>query len=112
MHSHSHDGNSHTHSDSFNNEDFMKYKSFTDGEKKHFYDIVSYDKRDIWKSLTIDKAKEMIENRQEYGLNDDQVKSLLIYSVMNYCVNNMFDPETMYIAEIITYELKKAGYLS
>jgi hypothetical protein len=77
--------------------------------EKYLDEILSHEKEGLWKDMTYEQAQELIAGKEINGLTEDQVKALIIYSTITYCVNNMVEAEMMYISEIIVQELKKAG---
>jgi hypothetical protein len=77
--------------------------------EKYLDEILSHEKEHIWKDMTYEKAKDLIAGKEINGLTEDQVRALIIYSTFQYCVDNMVEPEIMYISEITVSELKKAG---
>jgi hypothetical protein len=117
----------HTHEDAENHEHVGKFSyrhthvmdpenKIHDHEKfhqtnieKYLDEVLSHEKEWIWKDLTYEKAEELIAGKDINGLTEDQVRALIIYSVLTYCVNNMVEAEMMYMAEIAVQELKKAS---
>jgi|LakMenE01Jun11ns_1017448.scaffolds.fasta_scaffold9857747_2 hypothetical protein len=117
----------HTHKDAENHEHIGKFSyrhthvldpenRIHDHEKfhqtnieKYLDEVLSHEKEAIWKDLNYDKAKELLANKEINGLTEDQVRALIVYSTFTYCVNNMVEPEMMYICELAVSELKRAG---
>jgi hypothetical protein len=117
----------HTHEDAENHEHVGKFSyrhthvmdpenKIHDHEKfhqtnieKYLDEVLSHEKEGIWKDLTYEKAEELIAGKDINGLTEDQVRALIIYSVLTYCINNMVEAEMMYMAELSVQELKKAG---
>jgi hypothetical protein len=77
--------------------------------EKYLDEVLSHEKEWIWKDLTYEKAQELIAGKEINGLTEDQVRALIIYSVITYCINNMVEAEMMYMAELAVQELKKAS---
>jgi hypothetical protein len=77
--------------------------------EKYLDEILSHEKEGLWKDMTYEKAQDLILGKDIKGLTEDQVRALIIYSTFTYCVDNMVEPEIMYISELTVSELKKAG---
>lgn len=100
----------HTHVTDPENKIHDHAKSLQTNIEKYLDEIISHEKEGIWKELNYERSKELLANVEKYKLTEDQVKALIIYNVFTYCVNNLQEPEMMYMAEIAVAELKKAGY--
>jgi len=107
----SYDSHQHTHT-SMDNIYYRIYKSFKTNEEVPLKNILSFDKEHIWKELSLERALDLIQNKEENDLSEDQLKSLLIYSVIKYSIENIPDIEMMYLAELINYEIKDYKTLS
>lgn len=98
----------HYHAQDFENIRERKfYRSFQTNKEIPMEEVVSFDKEDLWRTLDSKRAKYLIENKDKYELNDDQVKALKIYLVMRYASDYLVEFEVMHIAEIIVYELNQ-----
>ena len=91
--------------------DNFVYKSFFDGSEKNINEILSFNNKDLWKSLDIEKVLHLLKNKESNGLDKDQEAAFVIYLAIKSLFEKMVEFEIMDLAEIAVYELKKSGYL-
>jgi hypothetical protein len=94
--------------ENYNNVEETLYKSFITDVEIPLNKVISYDKEDVWKSLTIEKARNLINNQEENNLTQEDVMSLISYLAIKYSLDNLVELEIMFIAKLITYELNQA----